>query len=422
MSSVVKDMLGVVLGGGKGTRLFPLTLVRSKPAVPLGGKYRLIDIPISNCINSGINQVFVLTQYNSASLNRHINQTYRFGFFSRGFVDILAAEQTHESLSWYQGTADAVRQSLRHVLAQNPKHILVLSGDQLYRMDYRRVADLHFRKDADVTICTIPVEESKAADFGILKMDNDGRIRDFYEKPHDPALIESLKVDLDVWKKVGVTAEKPLMASMGIYLFKTDVLVRLLSDETKLDFGGHVIPSALSKSRVFGYVFNGYWEDIGTIRAFYKANLEMASAAPRFNFYDVKAPIYTNPRFLPASRIQRCVVENSIISDGCVIQDSTVRDSILGIRSVLGPKTELNDSLLMGADYYDRDPSESIPIGIGEGSRIEGALIDKNVRIGRNVSIANPDGIQEAEGKNYYIREGIVIVPKNAVLEDDTVI
>jgi len=422
MSSVVKDMLGVVLGGGKGTRLFPLTLVRSKPAVPLGGKYRLIDIPISNCINSGINQVFVLTQYNSASLNRHINQTYRFGFFSRGFVDILAAEQTHESLSWYQGTADAVRQSLRHVLAQNPKHILVLSGDQLYRMDYRRVADLHFRKDADVTICTIPVEAPKAADFGILKMDNDGRIRDFYEKPQDPALIESLKVDLDVWKKVGVTAEKPLMASMGIYLFKTDVLLRLLSDETKLDFGGHVIPSALAKSRVFGYVFNGYWEDIGTIRAFYKANLEMASAAPRFNFYDVKAPIYTNPRFLPASRIQRCVVENSIISDGCVIQDSTVRDSIVGIRSVLGPKTELNDSLLMGADYYDLDPTESIPIGIGEGSRIEGALIDKNVRIGRNVRITNPDGIQEAEGKNYYIREGIVIVPKNAILEDDTVI
>jgi glucose-1-phosphate adenylyltransferase len=393
-------------------------MVRSKPAVPLGGKYRLIDVPISNCINSGINQVFVLTQYNSASLNRHINWTYRFGFFSHGFVDILAAEQTHASLSWYQGTADAVRQSLHHVLPYNPKHILVLSGDQLYRMDYSKLTRRHLETRADITVCALPVATDRGPDFGIMKMDQQGRISDFYEKPKDPDLLDELKVDLGTWEKAGVTADKPLMASMGIYLFSTEVLVELLKDETRLDFGRHVIPSALSKRSVFGHVFHGYWEDIGTIRAFYRANLDLLSEDPKFSFYDPEAPIYTHPRFLPATRVTRCTIERSIISDGCILRDCSVNGSIVGIRSVLGEGTQLVDSLLMGADYYENEAEEVVPIGIGAGSKIKGALIDKNARVGRDVKIANLQGHRDFDGDNYFIREGIVIIPKNAVLED----
>ncbi len=418
----MKNAIGIVLGGGKGTRLFPLTYVRSKPAVPLGGKYRLIDIPISNCINSEINKIYVLTQYNSASLNRHVNLTYRFGLFNDGFVDILAAEQTHENVHWYQGTADAVRQSLRHVLAERVDHILILSGDQLYRMDFGELWARHLERDADVSICVIPVEEERARGFGILKMENTGRITSFREKPQKQEQLDQLKVDPDVWQAAGVTPERPLMASMGIYLFKAEVLLEVLRDEAKMDFGGHVIPAALDDFRVFGHIFTGYWEDIGTIRAFYKANMDLTDPRPQFSFYDVKAPIYTHPRFLPASRILDCEIQGSIISDGCELSQSRVSGSVIGIRSRIGRQTVIEDSLIMGADFYDLDQTEKVPMGVGDGSHIRRAILDKNARIGRDVEISNQKGVEEADGSNYYIRDGIVIIPKNAVLEDGTVI
>ncbi len=417
----MKDILGLILGGGKGTRLFPLTLVRSKPAVPLGGKYRLIDIPISNCINSGINKIFVLTQYNSASLHRHITQTYKFGFFSQGFVDILAAEQTPESIHWFQGTADAVRQTLRHILTYNVKYILILAGDQLYRMDYGKVVEQHLARKADISVCVIPVEESKASGFGMLKMEKDGRMTEFNEKPKDPKSIDRLKVDTKTWKEFGVSGEKPLLASMGIYLFHTDILVEVLKDETKLDFGRDIIPAALANYNVYGYIFNGYWEDIGTIGAFYRANLDLTAECPQFNFYDPQAPIYTHPRFLPASRMESCLVETSIISEGCSIRDAKIVNSVIGIRTFVDRQAEISNSLVMGADYYDTN-SLSIPVGIGSNSKIKDAIIDKNARIGRDVRIENSRKQRDFDGGNYYIRDGIVIIPKNAVIEDGTVI
>ncbi len=418
----MKDILGLVLGGGKGTRLFPLTLVRSKPAVPLGGKYRLIDIPISNCINSGINKIFVLTQYNSASLHRHITQTYKFGFFSQGFVDILAAEQTPESIHWFQGTADAVRQTLRHILTYDVKYILILSGDQLYRMDFAKLLEQHLARKADVSVCVIPVEEEKAGGFGILKMEADGRMTEFNEKPKDQKLIDRLKVDVDAWKSAGVSAQKPLLASMGIYLFHTDILVEVLKDETKLDFGRDIIPAALAKYNVYGYIFNGYWEDIGTIGAFYRANLDMTHELPKFNFYDDQFPIYTHPRFLPASRIENCRIQGSIISEGCSIRDSKITDSVIGIRTIVDRKAEITSTLIMGADFYERDSVGHVPIGIGANSKVRDAIIDKNARIGKNVRIENRSQHKDFDGGNYYIRDGIVIIPKNAVVPDGTVI
>ncbi|RPI20323.1 MAG: glucose-1-phosphate adenylyltransferase [Acidobacteria bacterium] len=417
----MKDILGLILGGGKGTRLFPLTLVRSKPAVPLGGKYRLIDIPISNCINSGINKIFVLTQYNSASLHRHITQTYKFGFFSQGFVDILAAEQTPESIHWFQGTADAVRQTLRHILTYNVKYILILSGDQLYRMDYGKVVEQHLARKADISVCVIPVEETRASGFGMLKMEKNGRMTEFNEKPKEQKVIDRLKVDVKTWKEAGVSHEKPLLASMGIYLFHTDILVEVLKDESKLDFGRDIIPAALQNYNVYGYIFNGYWEDIGTIGAFYQANLDLTAECPHFNFYDPQAPIYTHPRFLPASRMENCQIESSIISEGCSIRNAKIVNSVIGIRTVVDRQAEICNSLVMGADFYDAN-SLSIPVGIGSNTKIKDAIIDKNARIGRNVRIENARKLKDFDGGNYYVRDSVVIIPKNAVIEDGTVI
>ncbi|HRR56137.1 MAG TPA: sugar phosphate nucleotidyltransferase, partial [Acidobacteriota bacterium] len=326
----MKGVVGVILGGGKGTRLFPLTLIRSKPAVPLGGKYRLVDIPISNCINSGINRIFVLTQYNSESLNRHITQTYRFGLFSEGFVDILAAEQTPDSVTWYQGTADAVRQSLRHILTYRPKYILILSGDHLYRMDYRQLLRHHKEKNADITLCVYPVTRENAHQLGILRMDNTGRIVEFVEKPQDPEVIERLKVDVRVLASLGVSEDRCLLASMGIYLFNTESLVKVLSEEPKMDFGRDIIPAAIPRYKVYGYVFDSYWEDIGTIEAFYRANLDLTAENPKFSFYAPEAPIYSHPRFLPASRILNCRLTRSIVSEGCEIHSSSIEDSVIG--------------------------------------------------------------------------------------------
>ncbi len=416
----MKEILGVVLGGGKGSRLFPLTLIRSKPAVPLGGKYRLIDIPISNCINSGVNRIFVLTQYNSESLNRHINQTYRFGLFSQGFVDILAAEQTPESAHWYQGTADAVRQCLRHLLTYSPKYILILSGDHLYRMDYSALFRRHIECGADVSLCVIPVDTTEASELGILKMEKSGRISEFCEKPDRPDLIESLKVDVDTWQKAGVTSDRPLMASMGIYVFNVEALVEVLKGEPMMDFGRDIIPYSLSRYNVSGYIFNGYWEDIGTIRAFYRANLDLTAEEPKFNFYDSQAPIYSHPRFLPPNRIQKCELRRSIVSEGCEIEDSVISESVVGIRSIIRKGSELSQTLMLGADYYEESERGRIPLGVGKGSVIRGAILDKNARIGANVKIVNSRQLRDFDGENYFVRDGIVIVPKNGVIEDGT--
>ncbi|MBI4445864.1 MAG: glucose-1-phosphate adenylyltransferase [Acidobacteria bacterium] len=416
----MKDVLGIVLGGGKGTRLFPLTLVRSKPAVPLGGKYRIIDIPITNCLNSDVNKIFVLTQYNSASLNRHITQTYKFGTFSEGFVDILAAEQTPESAHWFQGTADAVRQTLRHFLNYNARDILVLAGDQLYRLDFRLLREQHRERKADITVCVRPVEIEQASRFGILKMNSDFRISEFHEKPTDKKLIQNLQLERTALRRMGLDENRPLMSSMGIYMFRTEVLVDVLKDETTNDFGRDVIPAALSSHSVVGYVFSGYWEDIGTIGSFYRANMDLTTPNPSFNLYDSGFPIYTRPRFLPASRIENCRIEQSIISEGCSIANSHISHSVIGIRSVIRENTRLLNTLMMGADFYEADGACSIPVGIGANTHIQDAIIDKNVRIGDCVHIVNEKKLREHDGGNYFIREGIVIIPKNAVMEPGT--
>lgn len=418
----MKQILGVVLGGGEGSRLFPLTLIRSKPAVPLAGNFRLVDVPISNCINAGINRIFVLTQYNSESLNRHINQTYRFGVFSQGFVDILAAEQTPESIHWYQGTADAVRQSLRHILNYSPEYILILSGDHLYRMDYEDLYQCHVRVDADVTVCVKPVSIEDAGQFGILKMHQNGRISEFYEKPEEPELLESLQVAVPSWERFGVSWDRPMMASMGIYLFKTEVLVKVLDQVPKMDFGKDIIPAALPDYNVQGYIFHGYWEDIGTIRAFYEANLKLASPNADFGLYEARSPIYSHPRFLPPSRIRDCGFHCSLVSEGCQIQGSDISESVIGIRSIIREGSRLSRTLMMGADYYETDSPVQMPLGIGVNSVITNAIIDKNARVGAGVKIENKGRVTEYDGKDYYIRDGIVIIPKNATIKDGTVI
>jgi glucose-1-phosphate adenylyltransferase len=418
----VKETIGIVLGGGKGSRLFPLTLIRSKPAVPLGGKYRLVDIPISNCINSEINRIFVLTQYNSESLNRHITQTYRFGLFSQGFVDILAAEQTPESVMWYQGTADAVRQSLRHILTYRPKYILILSGDHLYRMDYRKLLDDHRKTGADVSLCVLPVTASQSSELGILKMETSGQITRFCEKPQDPELVDSLRIDVDSWRHRGVTEESSLMASMGIYLFNTDTLVKVLEEDPKMDFGKDIIPSSLPRYKVYGYVFDGYWEDIGTIDAFYRANLDLTADNPQFSFYSEDAPIYSHPRFLPASHVQNCLLSRAIISEGCEIFGSRISESVIGIRSVIRENVELRRTLMLGADFYEEESHGNPELGIGPGCVIDGAIIDKNARIGANVQIVNKGQLKNYDGESYYVRDGIVIIPKNAHIPPETVI
>lgn len=390
--------------------------------MPLAGKYRLIDISISNCIHSDVNKIFVLTQYNSASLNRHIAQTYRFGLFSQGFVDILAAEQTPESSDWFQGTADAVRQSCRHILTYRPDQVLILSGDHLYRMDYRELLACHREQKADITVCVIPVETERASGFGILKLENDGRITDFCEKPSDPSIIESFKIGSRIRRRFGASSKRPLMASMGIYLFNTETLLEALRDTRKIDFGRDIIPAALSNHKVYGYIFNGYWEDIGTIEAFYKANIELLSDHPKFNLLDAEFPIYTHARFLPPSRVHRSRIRKSMISEGCLILDSRITNSIVGVRSVIREKTEIVNTLMMGAESYETEQVASIPIGIGCGSSIRNAIVDMNARIGEGVQICNAENLQESDGEDYYIRDGIVIVPKNAVIEGGRVI
>jgi glucose-1-phosphate adenylyltransferase len=423
------NVLSVIMGGGQGTRLFPLTKERAKPAVPLAGKYRIVDIPISNCINSGLRRVYLLTQFNSASLHRHISQSYKFDHFSGGFVEILAAEQTYTDTSWYQGTADAVRKNLIHFLNHDFDSLLILSGDQLYRMDFRHIIEQHIEREADITIATIPVSRRDSQGFGIMQMNEEHRITRFVEKPKDPALQDSLRLPPEWYPKLGIEDGRELfLASMGIYVFNRDV-VRKLLDNTLVDFGKHIIPSAIETHRVFSYVFQGYWEDIGTIRSFFDANLDVTSELPRFNFFDMAAPIFTRPRFLPGSKINGAQIEHAVISDGCILNHAKISNSIVGVRSFVGAGTELNRVILLGCDYYES--SESIRsneaagrprIGVGSNTRIENAIIDKNARIGNNVVISPAGKPENADHPFYHIRDGIVVIPKSGIVPHGTVI
>src|SRR5713226_5696523 len=426
------NLLAVILGGGAGKRLFPLTAQRSKPAVPLGGKYRLVDVPISNCINSDVIRMFVLTQYNSASLNKHIATTYRFSPFADGFVEVLAAEQTPESGEWFQGTADAVRQVLPHIRDWRIETLLILSGDHLYRMDYRKFLARHYETNADITISVIPIVPDSASEFGLLKTDNAGRIIEFREKPKGEAL-EAMRVDTT---SLGLSPDeakaRPYLASMGIYVFKYDRLEEVLKEDvSRLDFGKEVIPGSIHKYNVQAYLFNGYWEDIGTIAAFYKANLDMTTALPPFNLFDAEAPMFTRARYLPPSKINQCEIRESIISEGCIINGAKIINSLIGLRSRLGAGVQLEAAYMMGADYYQTledmqaDRVSGRPwISVGEGTLIRRAIVDKNARIGANVRLLNEAGIEEADGPNgsYYIRDRIIIVPKNGLIPDGTVV
>ncbi|MDQ1611012.1 MAG: glucose-phosphate adenylyltransferase [Pyrinomonadaceae bacterium] len=424
-------VLAVVLGGGAGTRLFPLTHQRSKPAVPLGGKYRLVDIPISNCINSDVTQIFVLTQYNSASLNRHISRTYRFSGFSDGFVEILAAEQTPDSPQWFQGTADAVRQVLPHIHDWGIDTLLILSGDHLYRMDYRKFLARHYETQADVTVSVVPFVREQAEEFGLLKADPTGHILEFREKPKGEAL-EEMRVDTTAFGlSPEEAARRPFLASMGIYVFNYERLRELLAaNPTWLDFGREIIPAAIKDYNVQSYLFDDYWEDIGTISAFHSANLDMTSLLPQFNFFDTEAPIYTRPRYLPPSKVHHCEIVDSIIGDGSIINRARLVRSVVGLRARIEPGAHIENTYLMGADYYQSieelraDAAAGRPlIGIGRDTVVRHAIVDKNARIGANVRLTNEAGVKHLDNEEagYYIREGIIIVPKNATVKDGTV-
>jgi len=429
MSVNTSNILSVIMGGGQGRRLFPLTRDRSKPAVPLAGKYRLVDIPISNCINSGLKRIYLLTQFNSASLHRHISQSYKFDHFSGGFVEILAAEQTLTNTSWYQGTADAVRKNLLHFLTHDFEHLLILSGDQLYRMDFRELISQHAEHGADLTVATITMGREQARSLGIMDLGPEQRITRFVEKPQEQAVLDSLRVDPARYAALGIQGEEEFfLASMGIYLFKREVILKLL-DNTLADFGKHIIPDAINSHRVHGYVFQGYWEDIGTIRSFFEANLDLTADLPRFNFFDMSAPIFTRPRFLPASKINGAEISHASISDGCIIDRCKVSQSIVGIRSRIEEGCEVNRTILLGCDFYESEASirqyeaRGLPrVGVGKNTRIENAIVDKNARIGENCRISPAGKPESVDHAFYYVRDGIVIIPKGGLIPHGTVI
>ncbi len=429
----MKRVLSIILGGGAGTRLYPLTKPRAKPAVPLAGKYRLIDIPVSNCINSEIFKIYVLTQFNSASLNRHIARAYNFAGFTEGFVEVLAAQQTPENPNWFQGTADAVRQYMWLFEEWEVDEYLILSGDHLYRMDYRQFVQRHRDTNADITISVVPMDERRASDFGLMKIDGSGRVVDFSEKPKGEAL-KQMQVDTTV---LGLDAnqakEQPYIASMGIYVFKRDVLIDLLKQSPeRTDFGKEIIPASSKDYNVQAYLFDDYWEDIGTIEAFYEANLTLTrQPQPPFSFYDEKAPIYTRARYLPPSKLLDCHITESIIGEGCILKNCQIQHSVLGVRSRIEAGCVIDNSLLMGADFYqpfaERNTNcetRQIPMGIGANTTIRRAIIDKNAHIGCDVQIINKDRVEEAEreSEGFYIRNGIIVVMKNAVIPDGTII
>lgn len=413
----MNDILAVILGGGVGKRLYPLTKQRAKPAVPIAGKYRLIDVPLSNCINSDIQRVAVLTQFNSVSLHRHITQTYHFDAFHPGWVQILAAEQTPTSSDWYQGTADAVRKQLLEIRATRARYVLILAGDHLYRMDYAKMAQYHWEMDADITVAVQPVPRVEADRFGILKRNSEGRIVDFVEKPKEPALQDQYISRAD--------PERPFLGSMGIYIFDTELLIELLDSTDATDFGGEIIPQAIQTHDVFGFDFEGYWEDIGTIRSFYEVNLSLARPNPSFDIYDPDRPIYTRARFLPGTIVHHSTIDNVLMADGSRIQYAEISNSIVGLRSIIAKGAQIKDSIIMGADYYDPKfgvPKGVIPIGIGSGSVVEGAIIDKNVRLGEGVVIKPFPRGTELDTETWSVRDGIVVIAKSVTIPAGTYI
>ena len=423
--AVNNEVLALILGGGQGTRLFPLTQLRSKPAVPIGGQYRLIDIPISNCLHADVRRIFVLTQFNSASLNRHVGQTYRMDPFNQGFVEILAAEQTPDNPNWYQGTADAVRQAARHFSRHQADYYLVLAGDQLYRMNYADLIEAHIDRQADITIAAQPVTADDAPGLGIFRFDRDGQISAFEEKPSPARLAEIGQSIPAAATFSGHSTEKPFVASMGIYLFSRDVLLEVIGRDNATDFGRGVIPHAIDHYRVHAHVFRGYWADVGTVASFYEANLMLTRADAPFSFYDSRCPIYTHARFLPGSRLVGCDVRDGIVCDGCAIDPCTIEQSVIGIRTRIQAGARVSRSVLLGADYYDTDDlaparGDGPRLGIGRDVVLDRVIVDKNARIGDGARLTNEAGIQEASGSGYYVRDGIIVVPKDGVIKPGT--
>jgi glucose-1-phosphate adenylyltransferase len=417
----IGDVIVVILGGGRGTRLDPLTRLRSKPAVPIAGKYRLIDIPISNAIHSGMERMFVLTQYNSVSLHRHIVRTYKFDVFSKGFVQILAAQQTPTEESWFQGTADAVRRNLRIVSGSRGDLVLILSGDHLYRMDYRRMLRDHVEHGAAITLGVLPCSADEIRHFGAVRVDSTGKVVEFREKPKTAEARRGMEVAPELLAARGLSPDRPYLASMGIYLFDKGTLVSAL-DNDLMDFGHHVIPDCVDSCHVQAHFFSGYWRDIGSIHAFYDAHMDMVRPDPPFDFYDVDWPFLTHPRYLPGSRLSGCRFDNAILAGGAIIRDSTIDRSVVGIRTSMTQAT-IRKALIMGAeDRPPAPPAGGPPVGIGAGTVIENAIVDLNACIGRDVRLVNEQGLQQAEGQGWLIREGIVVVLKNAVIPDGTVV
>ena len=423
---VNNEVVAIILGGGQGTRLFPLTQLRSKPAVPIAGQYRLIDIPISNCLHADIRRIFVLTQFNSASLNRHINQTYRMDLFGQGFVEILAAEQTPDNPNWYQGTADAVRQAARHFARHDADYYLILAGDHLYRMDYNEMVDAHIDRRADITIAAQPVTAEDAPAMGIFRFDRSGRIVAFEEKPKPERLQEIRQSIPQGATLAGHTPGKPFVASMGVYVFSRDVLLEVLASGADKDFGREVIPAALDRYAVSAYLFRGFWADVGTVASFYEANVMLTHPGAPFKFYDANRPIYTHPRFLPGSRLADCTVREAIIADGCYLDRCTIERSIIGIRTHIGRGATIRRSVLLGADYFEdqgRLPRNGYPqLGIGADVVLDRVIVDKNARIGEGARLINDKGLDNADGDGYYIRNGLIVVPKDGTIRPGMVV
>src|SRR5437879_1478718 len=411
--------LAIIMGGGAGAGRFQLSKDRAKPAVPLGGEYRIADIPISNCLNSGVRSIYVLTEFNSMSLHRHIQDLYKFDNFSRGFIDILAAQQTPEGSQWYQGTADAVRQNMRYFLERSFDYYLILSGDQLYRMDFRTLLHQHIQSGADITLATKPIHRQQVTEFGIMQSGVDRRISRFVEKPKDDSVLEQMKISRELLRAVGSSEDEELFqASMGIYVFNREVLVKCLDNELE-DFGKDIIPRSIQDRHVSAFIFQGYWEDVGTIRAFYEANLDLTDLVPEYSFFDTEAPIYTHPRFLPGSKVNGATLRQAIISDGCIISDAHIERSVIGIRSIIQSGATIRNSVVMGADYFEQDrpgATDVPPIGVGRNCVVDRAIIDKNARIADGVVITPEGKAANLDADNYFIRDGIVVVPKNAVV------
>lgn len=422
-------VITMIMAGGQGARLYPLTRIRSKPAVPIAGRFRLIDFPISNCLHSSLRKIFVLTQFSSESLHRHIFLTYRFDNFTKDFITVLSAQQTLDSKAWYQGTADAVRQNMGFLRSEYDL-VLILSGDHLYRMDYRRFIESHLSRQADISISVYPVTCQQAPEFGVMKVDKQGRILDFLEKPRSPEDLDNMCCDEECFARFGMEAAgRSHLASMGVYIFRREVLEDLLKESTAEDFGRQIIPAAIRRNKVFAHFFDGYWEDIGTIRSFFDAHMDLTRPLPRFNLYDEDRPIFTHARFLPGSKILKSEISDSILCEGSIINRSRIRNSIAGIRSRIGEGCDLDRTVLMGANLFesgeeqDQKAASGIPpIGIGKNCLIRDAIIDRNARIGRNVQLVNSRGITNEQGDAYAIVDGIIVIPKNAVLPDDTVI